>query len=292
MINQNELIRNETNDIQQGAEYDGRHNLDIGWTTQSFHMHPHYEFYLFIQGKVQMIIEDESFDTHPMDLFIFPPGILHRALVLDSSVPYERAYFYITRKALSEISEDPFNPLQILDAAMRRGDYSYHADSGSGTRFIQLIDEMNSETDPSDPILHMINRCRISMLSLLSCKIIRQKDILAPRPPDRISEIIRYINDHIQEPLSLDSLSDRFYLSKYTLLHEFKSYTNISVHQYILSKRIQQAQLLMQQGNAPGSAAKLSGFNDYAGFYRAFVRSHNGLTPQNYYTRVRHGNLY
>lgn len=289
MINQDKLIRSKLNDIQQGAEFDGKHNLDIGWNTLSFHMHPHYEFYLFIRGKVQIILEDESFDAHPMDLFIFPPGILHRANVLDTAIPYERAYFYITRNYLSELSKDRFDLLQVLDNATLRGDYSYHADPDSSAHFIRLMDEFISEAEHQDPISCMMNRCRMNMLSLLSCSIIQHKDVLVPRPPDRVSEIIRYINEHIQEPLSLDSLSERFYLSKYTLLHEFKSYTNISVHQYILSKRIQQAQLLMQRGTSPGNAAKMSGFNDYAGFYRAFVRNNNGLTPQDYYTRIRQG---
>ena len=97
--------RNETNDLRDGAEFDCRHGVDLDWPPVPYHMHPHYEFYLLIRGNVQMLIEDESFDAHPMDLFIFPPGVLHRALVLGSSIPYERAYLYITRKALGSIDD-------------------------------------------------------------------------------------------------------------------------------------------------------------------------------------------
>ena len=287
MINQDKLIRNETNDIQQGAEFSCRHNYDVGWVTPSFHMHPHFEIYLFLRGKAQMIVEDESFDVQPMDLFIFPPGILHRLMMTDPSVPYERAYFYVTSGMLAELSEDRVNILQGLDSAVSLRNYSYRADKKSGARFVQLIDEILAESNAEDPLSLMMNRCRIHMLSLLVCRIIRHMDIQSPRPPDRMSDVIRYINEHFQEQLSLDSLAERFYLSKYTLLHKFKSYTNISVHQYILSKRILQAQMLMQSGVTPGDAAKQSGFNDYAGFYRAFVRSSSGITPQAYYSNSR-----
>lgn len=278
--------RNETNDLQPGAEFDFRHGLDHDWETAPFHMHPHYEFYLFIRGNVQIRIEEESFDAHPMDLFIFPPGVLHRALVLGSSVPYERAYLYITRKALSDMSDDRFPMLRILESAMDRGNYSYHADEASAARLLRLLDECIADAASSDPSAHPMNRCRVNMLSLIACKIVQRKDVLTPRPPDRISEVIRYINDHMLEPLSLDNLSDRFYLSKYTLLHDFKSYANISVHQYILYKRILYAQQLMRGGTAPGTAARQSGFNDYAGFYRAFVR-YSAISPQAYFAGAR-----
>ena len=288
MINQDHLLRNETNDIQEGAEYSCRHNLDTGWITPSFHMHPHFEIYLFIRGKGQMIIEDESFDIHPMDLFIFPPGIIHRLMMFDPTEPYERAYFYVTRRMLAELSEDRVDILQMLDSAASLGHYSYHAES-IGERFVQLIDEILAEKDLSSPLSQTMNHCRIHMLSLLTCKTIQDKHVLSPRPPDRMSDVIRYINDHIQEPLSLDSLAEQFYLSKYTLLHKFKSYTNISVHQYILSKRLLQSEILMHRGMTPGDAAKQSGFNDYTGFYRAFVRSNSGLTPQEFYSRICQG---
>ncbi len=282
----NKRYRNETNDLHEGAEFDCRHGRDNDWGTAPFHMHPHYEFYLFIQGNVQIRIEDESFDAHPMDLFIYPPGVLHRALILDSPEPYERAYCYITRKALADMSDDRFPMLQILENAMNRGNYSYHADDESAARFIRLVDDFYRDLSSAEPSIELMNRCRANMLSLITCRIIQRKDVLTPRPPDRMSEIIRHINEHLVEPITLEDLAEHFYISKYTLLHDFKSYANISVHQYILYKRVLYAQELMQGGVSPGNAAKQSGFNDYAGFYRAFVR-YNAVTPQAWYAGAR-----
>ena len=281
-----EIIRTETNDILDGAEFGCRHTLDTHWRIASFHMHPHYEFYLFLQGHTQILIEDERFDAHPGDLFVFPPGMLHRAVLLDYACPYERAYFYVTRKALSEISSADFSLLDLLDHTVRGGNYSYRMDDESANQFLSLIDHFEDQPEPLDPIAPLMNRSRIQMLSLLVSRVMRQQEVLSPRQPERISEVIRYINDHIQEPLSLDSLAERFFISKYTLLHDFKSYANISVHQYILYKRVIYAQHLLRHGVSPGNAAKESGFNDYAGFYRAFVRQNN-LTPQAYFQASR-----
>ena len=275
----------KTNDIRVGSDAGCTHSINTGWKTAKFHMHPHYEFYLFIRGNAQIVIEDERYDTHPMDLFIFPPGTLHRAYMTDSDVPYERAYFYATRKVLSEMSDPAYPLLDIIEHAVRARDYSFHADSLSAARFIRLIDDYIDEDNDQEPCFRQMNRCRIQMLSLIVCRIMQRKQVLNPHPPERISDVIRYINDHILEPLSLDALAERFYLSKYTLLHDFKNYANISVYQYILYKRITYAQHLMQHGITPGNAAKQSGFNDYAGFYRSFLR-HNSMTPQEYYSQV------
>ncbi len=282
----NKRYRNETNDLRDGTEFSCRHGVDQDWSPVPFHMHPHYEIYLLIRGNIQMLIEDESFDARPMDLFVFPPGVLHRAQLVDSSGPYERAYCYVTRKALADMSDNGFPMLRILEEAVGQGSYSYHADNESAGRFLRLLDDWIADARSDDPSAVPMNRCRINMMALITCRIVQRKDVLAPRPPDRMSEIIRYVSDHLLEPLSLESLSDRFYISKYTLLHDFKSYANISVHQYILYKRVLHAQELMRNGIPPGSAARQSGFNDYAGFYRAFVR-YSTVPPQAWYEGAR-----
>ena len=274
------------NDLQEGREYDCRHGVDDQWASPQFHMHPHYEFYLFIRGNAQIVIEDERFDAHPMDLFVFPPGVMHRAAILGHEEPYERAYFYATRKALAEMEEDGYPLLPILEEAARGGIYSFHAEDTDASRFIRLVDHYIEALKDPDPSVPAMNRCRVNMQALIACKTAQHKNILTPRPSDRISEVIRYINEHMLEPLTLDSLAEQFYVSKYTLLHDFKDYANISVHQYILTKRVIFAQQLMQRGCGPGNAAKQSGFNDYAGFYRAFVRQARE-TPQAYFDRSR-----
>lgn len=277
----------EANDIQDGDDFGAVHRYSNDWYMPKFHVHPHYEFYLFLTGKVQIVIEDEIFDARPMDLFIFPPGTLHRANVLDAHTPYERAYFYVTRQALHNFSNNQVQILDILEDAMRRKDYCYHIGEETSDPIVRLIDAYVQDEDQNDPIDRELQHLRMNSLALMICRIVQRRDPVSAKPPERISEVIRYINTHITEPLSLDDLSAQFFISKYTLLHEFKSYANISVYQYILSKRVLYAQLLMQRGISPGPASKQSGFNDYAGFYRAFMNQ-NSFSPQAYFEQFHH----
>ena len=45
--------------------------------------------------------------------------------------------------------------------------------------------------------------------------------------------ILQYIDDHLEEDLSLEFLAGEFYVSKYHIAHIFKENTGISIHQYI-----------------------------------------------------------
>ena len=46
------------------------------------------------------------------------------------------------------------------------------------------------------------------------------------------------MEEHLKENLDLNELSRIFHVSKYHISHVFKDETGISVHQYILKKRL------------------------------------------------------
>lgn len=50
--------------------------------------------------------------------------------------------------------------------------------------------------------------------------------------------LILYIERHLDEELSLDSLAQYFYLSKFYISHIFKETLGVSVHQFITRKRL------------------------------------------------------
>ena len=56
-----------------------------------------------------------------------------------------------------------------------------------------------------------------------------------------IDKILSYINDNYASPLSLDDLAARFYINKFTMTKLFKKQTSLTIHNYILLKRISMA---------------------------------------------------
>ena len=75
-----------------------------------------------------------------------------------------------------------------------------------------------------------------------------------------IPRVIAYINAHLSSDLSLDMLSERFYISKFYLSHQFKQYTQLSLHQYILAPHDARANFaaLRARAHARGRGLRLS----------------------------------
>lgn len=91
--------------------------------------------------------------------------------------------------------------------------------------------------------------------------------------------IVRYINNHINDKITLDTICNEFYISKPQLCRNFKSATGSTVKNYINAKRLANAKRMMLNGILPTRAAELNGFNDYSSFYRAFCKEY-GKTPK------------
>ncbi len=96
-----------------------------------------------------------------------------------------------------------------------------------------------------------------------------------------VAAAVEYIEAHHCEALSLDTLSEHCFVSKFHLSHEFRRQMGLSVHRYILEKRLEAARALLLRGEAPSRAAARCGFGDYPGFYRAF-RARYGAGPREY----------
>ena len=83
-----------------------------------------------------------------------------------------------------------------------------------------------------------------------------------------------YIEEHLKENLDLNELSRIFHVSKYHISHVFKDETGISVHQYILKKRLDACKSAIRSGDKITSVYPVFGFRDYSAFYRAFRKEY------------------
>lgn len=115
------------------------------------------------------------------------------------------------------------------------------------------------------------------ILSLLAhrTQLISQKRI----PNPLIRQIILYINSHSAEDISLETIAQKFYISKSHLTRIFKEYTNTTINQYISAERLNMArQNVRYRGMSHKDAAIAAGFKDYSSYYRAYKGKY-GVSP-------------
>lgn len=101
---------------------------------------------------------------------------------------------------------------------------------------------------------------------------------------DTYLEIADFIKNNLNEDLSLDTLANQFFMSKFHMLHVFKEKMNISIHKYIVIRRLELAKVLILSGEAISKVHESCGFKDYVTFYRAF-RKRYGMAPAAYYEK-------
>ena len=100
-----------------------------------------------------------------------------------------------------------------------------------------------------------------------------------------IEQLLQYIDNNYQNPLSVDELTQIIPFSRRVLEKKFKRETGTSVYQYLLDLRIEKfADLLITTDLPLIEAATRSGFTDYKNISRIFTKAKE-MTPLQYRKR-------
>ena len=97
-----------------------------------------------------------------------------------------------------------------------------------------------------------------------------------------IANINKYINDHLNEDLSLIALSEKVFLNPAYLSRIYKQETGMNISEYICHMRINKAKELLRQSDFKiHEIAAAVGFESAAYFTRVFKQL-TQITPQEY----------
>lgn len=93
-------------------------------------------------------------------------------------------------------------------------------------------------------------------------------------------ELLHYVDAHFTEELSLDLLSEKYFLNTSYICVLFKKITNETFSSYLNNLRLKEAyRLLLTTDDAIAEIAELSGYRDYYYFNKAFKKKF-GVSPR------------
>lgn len=252
-----------------------------------FHYHDFNKIVVFISGKVTYIIEGKSYHLKPWDILLVNNYDVHKP-VIDPSVPYERIIIWVKNDFITSYNSDVCDISSCFRKANDRSFNLIRLDSRLLKQVQALLkslesalhsDEFGSSLLASSIFIQLmvyVNRI------FLGKQYIKDKSSLDYDP--KIEELLQYINANLDAELSVDSLAERCYLSKYHLMHKFKEETGFTLHKYITQKRLLMANQLIKSGIPVMEASAKSGYSDYTTFSRAYKKMfHHSPTSGNQY---------
>ena len=232
-------------------------NHNVTWNMSRLHFHDHYELLLPLTSPGNIFVNDQVYPLQRGTLYLIGENTLHRTIATGFPARY---ILHIGRKALAELSTPQTDLTQLTHDSFRRAALS----TDEMTEIIELFQALERNKNDA-PVLN----------ASTAGEAIRNKDFL------RVAPILDYIRDNLAEPLTLDQIAGRFFISKHYLCRIFKSATGFSVMEYIIYSRILRARQLLQEGVSVQQAGELSGFSDNSHFIRTFGHL-TGTSPGRY----------
>ena len=94
---------------------------------------------------------------------------------------------------------------------------------------------------------------------------------------DIVTQVVEYIYDHYQEKITLETLSEKFYVSPKALSKKIKKRINGDLRVFVNDIRVQRAMEMWDDprnyGKSINQIAAQCGFSSMATFYRSYERN-------------------
>ncbi len=277
------IINNIPNNIYYYIDYDKR---DASVNMEFQHLHPYYEMMFLLAPNATHLIEGVPYNIHMGDFVLLAPSVMHKSVyykgepskrvIIDFMYPLDKPE---TADAYKEILK-PFH----ADLPIYRFDFQDQQ---------RLIDILNSlfifskehkyYGNPADEF-YIHNKFQELLYTFydLRNKNIYTNDQSYNSIQQKMYEISSYIHTHYDENISLDTLSEQFFISSSYLSREFKHVTGFNLSNYIQLTRIKNAQYQLISSNKKISQiAEECGFSSFSQFNRIFNKI-SGASPREY----------
>ena len=251
------------------------------------HCHDFYEVTLIWSGSMHYRVGARSYHLTNGDILLLSPGQEHQPEPEPEKGPCERVVLWIGDVFLNQFRSLGFDPTACFEETQPGGS-CLRFDEDATMRIGELLDRCLRESAAEDFGSAMMADTTAVQVMILINRLYRKsvQDRRRGRSGSLVNSVLEYINNHFSEELTLDSLANRFFISKYHLSREFGRVVGVPVHRYITQKRLVVAKQLLSEGRPSSMVYQHCGFGDYSNFYRAF-RGEYGISPKAYVAALR-----
>lgn len=254
------------------------HLQDAQGTQVGFHYHEFCKLLLLRSGSGGYSVEGQRYWLESGDIVLIGSRCVHRP-EFEKGVPYERTIIYISPDFLQQQSTPDCN---LMDCFSGNRGHVLRLNEAKRRRLFSLADDLEKElSGDSYGRVILSSGLLLRLLVEIGRNLLHSEDNLpTPIQPhnSRVMDILRYLDAHLTEDITIDALAEQFYLSKYHMMRLFRRETGDSIHSYLSHRRLLYARDLISQGVSATEACFRCGWHSYSSFTRAYSK-YFGTTP-------------
>ncbi len=235
------------------------------------HTHQFTEIFYVLKGKGRFMIDNYSLNVKENDFIVVAPGIEHTEYSLKDT-PLE--YAVVGIEGLNFFHNDQNSSLN----------YKVYNYPSYREEFIFYIRMIVRESKSSEVYSQEI--CN-NLFELLIITLIRKGDFFISTQPVQFynkecDKIKRFIDFNFQQNITLEDLVKVSHINKYYLVHSFKKAYGITPINYLIKKRIDESNHLLEStNNSISSIARKVGFSSPTYFSQTY-KKHTGISPTDF----------
>lgn len=255
----------QTPRLISASKIDAHHSIH----TRMLHAHEDLLEILFVRsGKSVYVVDGEQFPIKEGDIIICNAGILHDEVTEKS----ENLNTYCVSLTNVKVEDLPDNFLcdANVNPVISCGEYKEMMEQLYANVYELVASDKPGVEEVCDYLARAILR--------LAYQIVQEQSALAPGKDSSSAilgrQIKQYIDTHYDEDLDLDDLANMFHLSPTHVSHVFKKAIGYSPIQYMLRRRLGEAQnLLIHTDYSITAIASMVGYDNPSHFTNMFVKN-------------------
>lgn len=244
----------------------------VEWSMNDLHSHSHYEIYYLYKGKRTFILSDALYRVEAPVIIVIPPYVMHKT----EGGPFERYNIDVSPDYLDQFQQGVLSEKELKI-------FIPTAEQNITLRSLFRDSETVSQSQKDSEYR---TKTLFSYFILLLEKINEGQSNSATEFDVRVSplvlKVIDYFNVNYSKQITLDDLEKYFFVSKATLLYNFKKYTNCSPIDFLINLRITKAkQLLASTDKTINEISMLCGFSS-PNYFGLLFKQKEKLSPGAY----------